>query len=113
MTISFQDNKSILQQVDSLNADEVYDYQNKSEQSKSQFLHRAFLDNLRSITNIAEFSEQVYKFYQWNSLVFTVEIRNAYDDLLEDSYHYKWNVPISDIVKRIEDINKAGIIYTP
>ncbi|HLP37584.1 hypothetical protein [Lacibacter sp.] len=101
MTNSYQDKKSALQYADSLNADEVYDRQNKSEKSKSQFLDTASLDNLRSITNIKEFSEQFYEFYQWNSVVFTDEIGNAYNDLLDDSYYYKWNIPITHIVKRI------------
>jgi hypothetical protein len=114
MNISYKDKKEILKQVDTIKyADVVIECKSISEERKSQFLDTASLDYLRSITNIKEFSEQFYEFYQWNSPVFTPEIHNAYNDLLDDSYYYKWNISITHIVKCIEDINSVGVVYIP
>lgn len=114
MNISYQDEREILQKVDSIKfADVVYECKSVSEERKSQFLQKENFEELKSVSNIAEFIDRFYKIYQSNSFVFSAEVRKAYDELLNDSYVYKWNITIDDIVKKIEQINNEGIIYIP
>lgn len=114
MNISYQDKKKILQEVDRIKfADVVYECKKKSEERKLQFLQKENFEELKSVSNIARFIDRFYNIYQSNSLVFSAEVRKTYDELLNDSYVYKWNITVDDIVKKIEQINNEGIIYIP
>ncbi|QNA46457.1 hypothetical protein [Lacibacter sediminis] len=114
MNISYQGEKDILDKFDRyIFEDQVDQYKNISEEIKSQFIQEEIINGLKNKTEFREFIGPFYEFYQLNSLTFSNEVRDAYDDLLNDSYAYKWNIPISDIASKIEDINNSGIIYIP